>query len=243
MPADTVLKMLENNGVKPDELKYTGLSDLLREKGQEKVSPDEVKKFLDANNLQIQEVTRLPVSDEEMSRRIASGEGNVSVKPTRFGSYTLPGGQNYRELSFTLPGFSPELDQFEEPHWGEKAQIGHVRFNDRTGPNGEKLLHLEEMQAYLHQKGRTKGYDTGEFEKANQHFVRWMNENPGQNPSVWREQNPELAGISRKTDMVPDAPFKKTWPEFLMKRMIRYASEHGYDGSFVDTGRRTSGSV
>ena len=59
MPADTVLKMLENNGVKPDELKYTGLSDLLREKGQEKVSPDEVKKFLDANNLQIQEVTHL----------------------------------------------------------------------------------------------------------------------------------------------------------------------------------------
>ena len=58
MPADTVLKMLENNGVKPDELKYTGLSDLLREKGQEKVSPDEVKKFLDANNLQIQEVTQ-----------------------------------------------------------------------------------------------------------------------------------------------------------------------------------------
>ena len=103
MPADTVLKMLENNGVKPDELKYTGLADLLREKGQEKVSPDEVKKFLDANNLQVQEVTHLPVSDEEMSRRIASGEGNISGKPTRFGSYTLPGGSNYREMLLTLP--------------------------------------------------------------------------------------------------------------------------------------------
>ena len=30
--------------------------------------------------------------------------------------------------------------------------------------------------------------------------------------------------------LVPDAPFKKTWPELLMKRMIRYASENGYDG-------------
>ena len=29
---------------------------------------------------------------------------------------------------------------------------------------------------------------------------------------------------------VPDAPFKKTWPELLLKRMVRYASEHGYDG-------------
>ena len=29
---------------------------------------------------------------------------------------------------------------------------------------------------------------------------------------------------------VPDAPFKKTWPELLLKRMIRYAAESGYDG-------------
>src|SRR5262249_38137002 len=28
---------------------------------------------------------------------------------------------------------------------------------------------------------------------------------------------------------VPDAPFKTTWPELALKRMLRYASEHGYD--------------
>ena len=31
------------------------------------------------------------------------------------------------------------------------------------------------------------------------------------------------------TAAVPDAPFKTTWPELSMKRMIRYAAEHGYD--------------
>ena len=29
---------------------------------------------------------------------------------------------------------------------------------------------------------------------------------------------------------VPDAPFKKTWPELMLKRMIQYAAMHGYDG-------------
>ena len=33
MPADTVLKMLENNGVKPDELKWSGISELLERQG------------------------------------------------------------------------------------------------------------------------------------------------------------------------------------------------------------------
>ena len=30
-------------------------------------------------------------------------------------------------------------------------------------------------------------------------------------------------------DGVPDGPFKKTWPELAMRRMIRYAAENGYD--------------
>ena len=35
---------------------------------------------------------------------------------------------------------------------------------------------------------------------------------------------------------VPDAPFKTTWPELAMKRVIRYAAEHGYDRIAWTTG-------
>jgi len=35
---------------------------------------------------------------------------------------------------------------------------------------------------------------------------------------------------------VPDAPFKTTWPELAMKRMIRYAAENGYDKIAWTTG-------
>ena len=48
--------------------------------------------------------------------------------------------------------------------------LAHVRFNDRVGPNGEKILHIEEVQSDLHQAGREKGYKTqelpGEMEQA-----------------------------------------------------------------------------
>lgn len=33
----------------------------------------------------------------------------------------------------------------------------------------------------------------------------------------------------QKRQAVPDAPFKKTWHEFVLKRLIRMAAEHGYD--------------
>lgn len=37
---------------------------------------------------------------------------------------------------------------------------------------------------------------------------------------------------------VPDAPFKKTWHEFALKRMIRYAAENGYDKLAWTTGEQ-----
>ena len=47
---------------------------------------------------------------------------------------------------------------YESPHWDEPNVIAHIRFTDRTGPNGEKILHVEEIQSDWHQKGREKGY-------------------------------------------------------------------------------------
>ena len=119
-------------------------------KGKEKVTPEEAREYLAANNLQIKEVEKGPGSGlkivpseeapgefdvvdpsgrirfsgrtQEDARTYINEEEELGHGSTKFGSYQLPGGQNYRELSFTLPGFSPELDQFEEPHWGKKLR-------------------------------------------------------------------------------------------------------------------------
>ena len=40
----------------------------------------------------------------------------------------------------------------------------------------------------------------------------------------------QLDLINKKYEKgVPDAPFKKTWPDLVIKRMVREAAENGYD--------------
>ena len=39
-----------------------------------------------------------------------------------------------------------------------------------------------------------------------------------------------------KNGTVPDMPFKKTWPMLAFKRVVRYASENGFDMISWDTG-------
>lgn len=44
--------------------------------------------------------------------------------------------------------------------------------------------------------------------------------------------------IRKSKDAVPDGPFKKTWHEFALKRMIRFAAENGYDKIAWTTGEQ-----
>lgn len=41
---------------------------------------------------------------------------------------------------------------------GLKNVFAHIRINDRIGPNGERILFVEEIQSDLHQQGKRKGY-------------------------------------------------------------------------------------
>ena len=51
-------------------------------------------------------------------------------------------------------------------HWKEDPNVlAHMRVQDRKGPNGEKILHVEEIQSDWHQEGRKKGYATGKEEQ------------------------------------------------------------------------------
>lgn len=89
---------------------------------------------------------------------------------------------------------------FMSSHFSEPNILSHVRFNDRTGPDGEKILFLEELQSDWHQEGRKRGYG----------------------------------------EDIPDAPFKSSWHELTLKRMLRYAAENGYDKlAFID-GKETA---
>jgi GGDEF domain-containing protein len=131
---------------------------------------------------------------------------------------------------------------YHSSHWDEPNVLAHVRFDDRTGPNGEKILHVQEVQSDMHQAGRKYGYaDEKAKEMAALADRTRAIEALGQGASPEQKQEWATAMNRRQelasTASVPSAPFRTTWPELAMKRMIRYAAEHGYDALTWDTGK------
>jgi len=137
-------------------------------------------------------------------------------------------------------------------HYKEKNILAHVRLNDRTDADGKKVLFVEEIQSDWHQAGRKKGY-TDEALTARKAEVRKQVEAlPLKNLFEYSNAREILAAggsqeladdymslfIGKNSDTVPDAPLKKTWHEYAMKRILRMAAEGGYDRVAWTTGEQ-----
>jgi hypothetical protein len=197
---------------------------------------------------------------------------------TKFGEYTLPGGENYREVLLTVskkamtfdeyaaeykrrvpgiddvtiqerypdyaaaPGDDLAPDTFRGNHYDEPNVIAHIRLNDRTGPDGQRILFSEEWQSDWHQKGREGGYQE---KTKTPSFEEWAADNSATptKPSAddkrryetYLEMGDPVTGPL--SHGVPDAPLKKTWPEASFRRVIRMAAEEGYDSVAWTPGR------
>lgn len=93
----------------------------------------------------------------------------------------------------------------------------------------KRSLHLEEVQSDWHQTGRRKGYALDEAEKAERRKLqdRWIEEGE-KLPDADKRRLSELMA-REKGGEVTDAPWKKTWHELALRRMIRLAAEEGMD--------------
>lgn len=207
---------------------------------------------------------------------------------TKFHAYTIPGGENYRELLLMLPPPKRTIPSYEEwvglekmkqedasvwdfagdvkaeidfsraryerekvplhseeayrsTHWDEPNVLAHVRMNDRVDADGNKILFLEEVQSDWHQEGKKKGYGV------RGKYAVYKNGNAVGEYSSRKEAEAalesaggsgegEIMDLSRKG--VPAAPFAENWHELLMKRMLRYAAENGYDKIAWTTGEQ-----
>jgi hypothetical protein len=81
---------------------------------------------------------------------------NVRGQAPQWEEYTLPGGTNYREILLQVDPDGPSM--FSRSHSGLPNEIGHIRVKDRIGPNGEKVLYVEEVQSDWAQQGRDQGF-------------------------------------------------------------------------------------
>lgn len=151
-------------------------------------------------------------------------------------------------------------ENFRSSHWDEPNILAHVRFNDRVDADGKKVLFIEELQSDWHQKGRREGYKLsgdanvsdeyqplikqvralGITKDASDISGRTILDAGGDDAlaNKWMEAIKNTDLLKSKYGSVPDAPLKKTWHEFALKRMIRYAAENGYDKIAWTTGEQ-----
>jgi hypothetical protein len=194
---------------------------------------------------------------------ILEAEANESSM-TRWSEYKLDGGENYREIVFTMPN-STYTNRAMKGHWGDEAEgvLAHARIQDFV-VNGKKMLFIEEIQSDWHNEGHSKGYSTKEYEDAvdshdklyNEYkkmdlaFHKYVRSNEFMtDPEDVRKKKHDW--LRRKAETAqkkyldaeklvnslkengagdtPDAPFKDTYHEFVLKRLLRMAAEEGYD--------------
>jgi hypothetical protein len=147
------------------------------------------------------------------------------------------------------------------PHWGTPNVLAHVRFSDRVDATGQKVLFVEEIQSDWHQAGRKSGYRGQAVEPRPDRYVieeRKLDDGPshfvvkdlegqyGTSGFQTREaaqvmldkKNQHEAAVRERklAGRVPDAPFKSSWPELALKRMIRYAADNGYTRVAITNG-------
>ena len=194
--------------------------------------------------------------------------------------WTMPGGENYREMLIKapkgvnnqekimeleaklrrIPMFNSTPEQQDQiatyynqvrdlkaqeaaspkpfqgvPHHfdGESGILASMRLKDRKGPNGEKLLHLEELQSDWHQQGRDTGYTSLTPDEHDE--LRALTRKEVED-GLLPQDMARSKELEAKIGGVPDAPFKKNWEEMALKRLIHHAAENGYHGVVVTPG-------
>jgi hypothetical protein len=144
---------------------------------------------------------------------------------------------------------------FYTSHFDEPNILAHVRLDERTDADGKRVLLIEEVQSDWHQKGKKQGYAaTGEERKAVEkrlaEITAEQNKINAENPSnrindfsafeQLKKLEEEAKKLRDSLSAPPDAPFKTDWHEMAMKRMLRWAAEHGYDKLAWVTGEQTA---
>jgi hypothetical protein len=297
-PASQMIGALKNMpGVKPEEIKWSGVEDAFDPK--EMITKDDLvnhfnKKLPDVEETVLRKQSSYPYREadewqeaidtaerrrnfdeaERLQRAWEEYEGHGAAfggdKPPKFEQYSLPGGENYREVLLHLPTKSvseeearkildakpdaklsqADIDyasrkvaqEYKSSHWDEPNVLGHLRMSDRTGPEGEKILHLEELQSDWAQEGRKKGFkDTSGKLSYNDAVQALENER-----KELSKQFEDIGEISRRLEpfqdavraaslndsALPAAPYvtnTQHWTDLGLKRALREAAEGGYD--------------
>jgi hypothetical protein len=132
-----------------------------------------------------------------------------------------------------------DVRPYQSSHFNDPNILAHIRVNDRIDADGKKMLLVEELQSDWHQAGRERGYASKES------LEKWYNQNKLESDPVFSNLNSEqIRTIERNRsagmggESVPDAPFKDTWYQLSLKRILKYAADNGYERVGLTTGKQ-----
>lgn len=159
---------------------------------------------------------------------------------------------------------SPE---YRSSHFDEPNILAHIRVNDRIDADGKKMLLVEELQSDWHQAGRESGYApknaeaqlaaskdrmaerSNEIRRISTRMAELDDSQLDEFNALAQERQrlQDLQGeetdwgnriYDAKNSGVPDAPFKDTWYQLSLKRILKYAADNGYERVGLTTGKQ-----
>ena len=175
------------------------------------------------------------------------------VDTVRYDTWQLPGGKDYRELLLTLPTRMLTGRKYASPHFKQDNILAHVRFNERTDADGKRVLFIEEIQSDWAQHGRKTGFgrvpgfrvvfSDGAVFGAYTNKIDAYSAMSRANSGVPRVEQAVIVASKDAVAGTTPAPFvtdTKAWVGLAVKRMIRYATDGGYDKMAFITGEQSA---
>lgn len=229
----SLAKVLEKNGVKQDELEWSGLKDLLDSK--DKLTKEEIQNTINENRLVLEKVEK--------------------IDKAKYKNYKMDGGENYRELLFTsdlksngLREIDITIDRINNRQNELKKIAGKAKeIPDEFKDEWKKIWQeKEELIKKRDEFKKIEPYYSQHWEESNIVVFTRVDDRTIDNKktlfieelqSDWH-QNGRKKGYGKGTKKVPDAPFKKNWHELGLKRMIQEAVENDYEKIAWTTGKQ-----
>ena len=260
-------------GIKKDEIEWSGINNYLDLRGKDKVTAAEIGQFLNLNNIKVDEVTKdadtkygqwvLPGGDnyremlltlpdnnrsrlEELIQKRSELEAPYQKVGKDIPDSVLP---EWRALNSEIKELQYAPSQaYRSSHWDESNILAHIRMNDRTDANGNRVLFVEEIQSDWAQSGR-KGGIRGELSQEAKARVEDLRNQRIELDRKWRESDNPIERrslmdraneVSNKVEeiegpvrgAVPAAPFisnTKDWVALAVKRVMLLAAQGNYD--------------
>ena len=187
-------------------------------------------------------ISPLELEKYKVENAVRQFRNSGDVKAPKFQDYTEPGGKDYTELVFTIKkggmdigiptvstwdktapkGYTGPVGSITEKatapfkstsHMNVKSEIAHVRFKTRYADNlGKNKIRLNPEY---------KAYKILSVEEMQSDFAM----------SIMRSHK---KGADKNLKI--DFPFKNTWYELTVKRLIRYAADNGFDAIAIPKG-------